>query len=342
MLSVNRLSRRSSEEVHPQHKRLNFGGQSVAAFLSSRRAIWLHAAAAFAFGAALAAGSAKAATLGASYELNTPPAISEVEDEVRTQDGSPASISRTIDDTSAADGEPNWRVSASATSTFATQKTRARWFDGGTFDSATAKAEATVDDVFTIGGDGDGILRMTYDLSGSIEASEVRPEFRGDALYELLTDFGIFFSAELSRGFSRTRVSEEVELSRGEGPGGDEGFFFFGWFEAFPGGFQAVLERAVSAGDILDYSVFAQALISTQNARGSARANFGTTAQLSSVFLSDGLSLIAESGFDYFSVNQTDSGGDGPVGVPVPASAILLAFGFVSLAVQGRRRRGSH
>jgi len=287
--------------------------------------------------AVLASGSAAAAMLEAEYELNSPIAISEVEDEQRTSDGTPASISRTLKDTSASDSEPNWRISASASSTNTTQKTRATWSDNGTYGSTFSLAAARVEDTFTIGGDGDGILRMTWDLSGSILANNIRPEFQDD-LSDVL-DFGIDFFAELSRGFSRTRVSAQVELSNGEGPEWSSGIFFYGWFEAFAGGTQAVLERAVTAGDVLDYDLLAQARIDTQKAIGSATANFGTTAELSSVFLSDGLSLSAESGFDYLSVNDSTGGGDTPVQVPVPAAYALFAIGLAGIGVFGRGRR---
>jgi hypothetical protein len=298
----------------------------------------LHGVAALAVAAALASGSAAAAMLEAEYELNSPIAISEVEGETRTSDGTPASISRTLKDTSAADSEPNWRISASASSTNTTQKARATWSDNGTYGSTVSHAAASVEDRFTIGGDGDGILRMTWDLSGSIRANNVRPEFRDD-LSDVL-DFGIDFFAELSRGFSRTRVSEQVELSNGEGPEWSSGIFFYGWFEAFAGGTQAILERAVTAGDVLDYDLLVQARIDTQKAIGSATADFGTTAELSSVFLSDGLSLSAESGFDYLSVNDSDSGGgDSPVQVPVPAGYALFAIGLAGIGVFGRGRR---
>lgn len=305
----------------------------VACATAARRALLAVPAAAF-LAAITASGTAEAARLIAAWELLSPPAVSEDEDDVRTEDGSPASFSRRLT------GQ-GWEVFASATSTFESQKTTALWSDSRTAYSAGAYADADVRDRFEIGGSGEGVLEFTYRLSGSLSA-DVRSYFPGDSFDDLFGYLGFNFRARLGTSpfFFSTRVSESFEFSRNDDRIESSGINFFKAF-AFMDQKEITMTRSVSAGDELFYNIDTSSRISVGNALGVASANFGSTAELFSVSLSDGLTLAADSGFDYLAVQGAGSqpGGGGTVDIPVPATAWLMGVGLLGLVGKGRRHR---
>ncbi|MFO7856912.1 MAG: hypothetical protein R6V44_17160, partial [Paracoccaceae bacterium] len=286
-----------------------------------------------ALAATLGAGPASAASLEASYSMNppdTPPGVgSEFEDRLRTDTAPFAEISNTYafgfvrttvltgpefystpDDPGLVVGEfenaviedydeARWLVSASARAARDELRAEAlsRQLEG--FEGASATAEAQSKDVLGIGGAGDGTLTMDFVISGSASAS-VRPEFFGDDLEDVLSGEGVGFrfAAELGNGFDVTRVGDGVRLG---GSGIDvRDTTSFG---ASARDRVLTLTREVVAGETLDFEIYARAFVNTQKGRGRAYADFGSTARISSVSLSDGLTLSSESGFDYLALS---------------------------------------
>lgn len=236
--------------------------------------------------------------------------------------------------------EANWLVSAYARAERDALRAQALWRQAQGFDGASVVAQAESRDVLSIGGGGGGLLTMDFILSGDVSAA-VQPEFFGDDLDDViqLEGVGFRFAAELGRGFDVTRVSDELKLGR-------NGIDVEGRNNALASMTNRVLtlEREVVAGEELDLWLYARAFVGTAIGRGRAYSDFGSTARLSSVSLTPGLTLSAESGFDYLALTgeapeAPGTPGTGAAAVPLPAAGWLLAAGIGALAAARRRRR---
>ena len=201
--------------------------------------------------------------------------------------------------------------------------------DDGFSYGGTVEAEAVVEDIFTI--EGDGILTFTFDVSGSadgqITTSDRFADFQDDG------DLRVDFFAEFDKigALGEARVSREIDAG--------ESFGSLNFAESFDE--ELVLSIEVSDGDVIDYLARAFSLVDFDSdfdiIRARGRGDFGSTAELVSVFASDGVSFTSESGFDYLSVNEVSQPETGVI--PLPAGAWLLASGLFGLCVAASGRR---
>lgn len=243
-----------------------------------------------------------------------------------------------------------WRVEAEARADFTSLKTRASWQGGNeaTRPDGTRRrpftgggeAQARLRDEFTISGNGE--IGITYTLSGRVDARMLSTDIQ-DSL-ERLVDSEASFSLELDRRggiFARDRVQFESKI-----PFGSQDRAVSLFRDTFSG-VELTATVDVSDGDIVDFDAFAESIAGTSGRpapdmrESSASSDFFSTAELTNVFASDGVTFTAASGFDYFSVNSTlpdNSDGDTMTPIPLPASAWLL-LGALGVLSAIRRRR---
>lgn len=243
-----------------------------------------------------------------------------------------------------------WRVEAEARADFTSLKTRASWEGGNEATrpdgtrrrpfSGGGEAFARLRDEFTISGNGE--IGVTYTLSGRVAARMLNTDPR-DAL-ERLVDSEVYFSLELDRRgdiFAKDRVQFESKIPFGSQDRVDSVFR-----DTFSG-VELTATMDVSDGDIVDFDAFAESIAGTSGRpaprmrESSASSDFFSTAELTNVFASDGVTFTAASGFNYFSVNSPvpdNSDDDTMTPIPLPASAWLL-LGALGVLSGIRRRR---
>lgn len=233
----------------------------------------------------------------------------------------------------------DWVGSGSALARFDRLAVDAYWHgtqdDWGYVYGGGIDAEATAWDRLTI--EGDGMLTYTYDLTGSL-VGRADGLSRFDSLWDV-ADMDIRFTAE----FDKVGSADDAKIVFGrEIPNPYDLFFIVDPFSE-----TLELSIEVSDGDVIEHKAAAYIFLDVDSEydvrRIRARTDFGSTAELVSVFTSEGVSFTADSGFDYLSVNSTVPDGDGddptapitqpPPAVPLPAAAWLLIAGLGAFGV---------
>lgn len=232
----------------------------------------------------------------------------------------------------------DWVASGSAEARFDRLATDAYW-SGRDYDysgtrygyGGSVRSEAEVIDTLTV--INDGSITFTFSLSGRLEGDvRQRPGTWPYGLSEY-ADLQIDFLAE----FDKIGSSEDVrKWLRWERPNPTDTLVYLDLIDE-----EVSLSLDVADGDVIEFSAWAQTFIEVDGSRDVVRSilrgDFGSTAELTSVVFSDGVSVETASGFDYLSVNTAPG-----APIPLPPTLWVMLSGLFTIGLASRISRAKH